>query len=132
LRANAEGTGAGTSLDERDERLRRRVRGVLQAGDEIDHAFVMTARPRKVATVRRHALVVTRTGAIFVCRLTAFNRVDSVLHFDTSAAITAINVAPGDCFVEVGGQRYWVDRAWTYALFRLSSQRDGDEVSAAS
>jgi hypothetical protein len=34
--------------------------------------------------------------------------------------------------VEVGGQRYWVDRAWTYALFRLSSQRDGDEVSAAS
>jgi hypothetical protein len=92
----------------------------------------MSTRPRKVATARRHTLVVTRTGAIVVCRLTAFNRVEPVQRFDTSAAITATNVAPGDCFVEIGGQRYSVDRAWTYALFRLCSQRDGDEVSAAS
>jgi hypothetical protein len=127
LRANAEGTGAATPQDERDERLRRRVRGVLRPGEEIEHALVMSTRAHTVAAVRRHALVVTRTGAIVVCRLTAFNKVEPMQRFETTAAITATNVAPGECFVDVAGQRYWVDRAWTYALFRLASS--GREIT---
>jgi hypothetical protein len=132
LRANAEGTGAATPQDERDERLRRRVRSALRPGDEIEHALVMSTRAHTVATMRRHALVVTRTGAIVVCRLTAFNKVEPVQRFETTAAITATNVAPGACFVDVDGQRYWVDRAWTYALFRLSSWRHDDTGCPAS
>ena len=131
-------------MDERDRRLRRRLRNVLQPGDEIDIAFVMSATPAVVAgrfrlrrndgtmvpAVRRGrdssprlALVVTRGSAVVVARLTRLAGSQVVQRFDTAAAIGVTAVEPGDSYVEVAGRRYWVRGVWTYGLYTLHSRR---------
>ena len=138
------GSRVDTRLDDRDRRLRRRVRNVLQPGDEVDIAFVMSTTPAVVAgrfRLRRNdgtvvsaarrgrdpsprlALVVTRGGAVVVARLTRLTGSQLVQRFDTASAIGVTAVEPGDSYVEVAGRRYWVRGVWTYGLYTLHSRR---------
>jgi hypothetical protein len=138
------GAGVDPGLDERDRRLRRRVRPVLQPGDDVDVAFVMSTTPPVVAgrfrlrradgtavpatrrgraTSQRLALVVTRGGAVVVARLTRIAGPQLVQRFDTAAAIGVTAVGPGESYVEVAGRRYWVHGVWTYGLYTLHTRR---------
>jgi hypothetical protein len=117
---------ADPGLDDRDRRLHRRVRNVLQPGDEVDIAFVMSTTRRGRASSQRLALVVTQGGAVVVVRLTRFAGSELVQRFDTAAAIGVTAVGPGDSYVEVAGRRYWVHGVWTYGLYTLHARRGAD------
>ena len=136
------GARVDPGLDERDRRLRRRVRPVLQPGDEVDIAFVMSTTPpvvagrfrlrrataprppppREPASSQRLALVVTRGGAVVVARLTRIAGPQLVQRFDTAAAIGVTAVGPGESYLEVAGRRYWVHGVWTYGLYTLHTR----------
>jgi hypothetical protein len=121
--------------DVRDQRLRRRLRHVLQPGDEIDHAFVVstspTRWPRLAARDGRSALAVIRGGAIVVARLGRFGEAALLERLDGDA-VGATNVAPGDCYVDVAGRRHWVSGVWTYSLYRLHADREAELAATAA
>jgi hypothetical protein len=118
----------GTELAGRERRLLRRLRRSLAPTAEISVALVAT--PAGDGRAGRRVLALT-DDALLIAR-TPYVRRPAVLRRYERAAVGATNVAPGNSYVDVDGQRWSVGGGWTYQLFRLQQLAAPDRDGASS